>query len=79
MMNDNGGLLITAQLTAVSSAVVQRHTPCNWTARACGVWCETFAPEAAISQLPPNESCEMTEAFSARCNTKHFNFTMRHA
>ena len=52
-MYDNARLLVTAQLaqlTAVSSAVVQRHSPWNRTARACGVWCEAFAPQAAKSQ-----------------------------
>ena len=39
-----------AQLTAVSSPVVQRHTPWNRKARDRGVWCEAFAPQTAKSE-----------------------------
>ena len=39
-----------AQLTAVSSPVVQRHTPWNRKAVTCDVWCEAFAPHVANSQ-----------------------------
>ena len=39
-----------AQLTAVSSPVVQRHTPWNRNARTFDVWCEAFAPHVANSQ-----------------------------
>ena len=62
-----------AQLTAVSSPVVQRHTPWNQKARACGVWCEIFAPQTAKSQgeTPPFVLLHhgMTEAFSGGCST----------
>ena len=68
MMYDNARLLATAQLTAVSSPVVQRHTPWNRKARACGVWCEAFAPQTAKYQgeTPPFVPLHhgMTEAFS---------------
>ena len=68
MMYDNARLLVMAQLTAVSSPVVRRHTPWNQNARACGVWCEAFAPQTAESQgetspfVPLHHG--MTEAFS---------------
>ena len=57
-----------AQLTAVSSPVVQRHTPWNRKARACSVRCEAFAPQTAKYQgekspfVPLHHG--MTEAFS---------------
>ena len=83
-MYDNAGLLVTAKLIAVSSAVVQMHTPWKRKARACGVWnirtagYKISGRNAAIRAFAPlNESCEMTAAFSAGCNTKHFNFTTR--
>ena len=65
-------VLATAQLTAVSSPVVQRHIPWNRKARAGGVWCEAFAPQPAESQgeTPPFVSLHhgMTEAFSGGCS-----------
>ena len=74
MICDHAGLLVTDQLTAVSSPVVQRHTPCNRKARACGVWwCEAFAPPTAKDngETPPFVPLGhgMTEAFAAVCNT----------
>ena len=66
-------VLATAQLTAVSSPVVQRHIPWNRKARAGGVWCEAFAPQPAESQgeTPPFVSLHhgMSEAFSGGCST----------
>ena len=68
MMYDHAGVLATAELTAVSSPVVQRHIPWNRKARACGVWCEALAPQTAKSQgetspfVPLHHG--MTEAFS---------------
>ena len=52
---DHARLLVTDQLIAVYSPVVQRHAPWNRKARACGVWCEAFAPQTAKSQsgAPP--------------------------
>ena len=38
------------ELTAVSSPVVQRHTPWNRNARTFDLWCEAFAPHVANSQ-----------------------------
>ena len=68
MMYHNARLLVMAQLTAVSSAVVQRHTPLNRKARACDVWCEALAPQTAKSQgeTPPFVPSHhgMTKAFS---------------
>ena len=68
MMNDNARLLVMAELTAVSSPVVQRHTPWNRKARACGVWCEAFATQTAKYQgeTPPFVPLHhgMTKAFS---------------
>ena len=49
-MYDNAGLLVTAQLAAVSSPVVQRHTPWNRIVGVCTVWCEAFARQAAKYQ-----------------------------
>ena len=58
---------------SLSAPVVQRHTPWNSKARACGVWCEIFAPQTAKSQgeTPPFVLLHhgMTEAFSGGCNT----------
>ena len=66
-------VLATAQLTAVSSPVVQRHIPWNRKARAGGAWCEAFAPQPAESQgeTPPFVSLHhgMSEAFSGGCST----------
>ena len=66
-------VLATAQLTAVSSPVVQRHIPWNRKARAGGVSCEAFAPQPAESQgeTPPFVSLHhgMSEAFSGGCST----------
>ena len=50
MTYHNARLLATAQLTAVSSPVVQRHTPWNRKARVRGVGCEAFAPHTANSR-----------------------------
>ena len=51
-------VLATAQLTAVSSPVVQRHIPWNRKARAGGVWCEAFAPQPAESQGETHHSLQ---------------------
>ena len=56
MICDHAGLLVTDQLTAVSSPVVQRHTPSNRKARVRGVWCEAFAPHTAIHKLKQKQN-----------------------
>ena len=55
MICDHAGLLVTDQLTAVSSPVVKRHTPWNRKARVCDLWCEAFAPQTpkSRSEAPP--------------------------
>ena len=78
MICDHAGLLATAQLAAVSSPVVQRHTPSNRKARVRGVWCEAFAPQIpkSRSEAPPfvplhhhTRGHGMTHTLSARRST----------
>ena len=90
MRYDDAGLLVTVQLTSVSdlglfSGGAKAHTEeTESESLRCVVRnlrttsCKISGRNAAIRAFAPlNESCEMTAAFSAGCNTKHFNFTTR--